>query len=316
MPGMEIVLKPCDMMTRAIQRRHWLGALAFLALSTWLAPAQAEDAPLRGAAIQLKELRIDAEARSTDVRGVSVDFQYRVGRVSADKALFLIAHFADERGHKVVSAVSDWAFRDQQMDLHGKTQLLTVPRYSWQHASLFVPFYAMKLAPGPHRLTLSFEGVSPAQSCKSGGQSRRIEVQGGQGAAVELVKPPFKMVQLLVQRVEVVEESTDPPIPPRKARPDLAWKAFFQLDLHKGKVHSSETYDDRFVGTWKLYSTPFPFSEGDKLTLTVIDRDLLSHDLLGSFSLSLDDLIRAGRTPLSGGSVKRLILGPTKIMDQ
>ncbi len=297
------------MTTRALISGAWLGLLAL-----WSVPALAQgERPLRGAAIQIKELRLDADARSTDVRGLALEFRYRVGRVETDKALFLVARLTDERGRRVASAVDDWSFRDRDMNLHGKTQLLTVPRYSWHRGTIFVPFYAMKLAPGPHRLSLSFEGVSDVRACKSGGQPDRIEVIGAEGAAVDLVKPPYRMVRMMVRRIEVVEKNTDAVFASRLSRPDLAWRAFFQLDLHKGKVHSSSTRDNSFRGAWNQYTEPFPFSEGDRLTLTVIDRDVMSHDLLGRFRLTLDQLTREGGLTLDGGSVTELVLGPSKV---
>lgn len=297
----------------------FLSVLTF-SLATASSPtAHAEDdgtdSPIRGADIQLKSIEIDADSRNRDVRGITISFRYRVGRVDTDKALFLLAFLDEGHGQLVKSTVEDWAFRDKLMNLHGKTQLLTVPRYTWQEGSLFVPFYAIKLPEGRHRLTLDFAGVTKTQSCTSGRRPQKLEVIGGEDAHVEFVKPPHKMVKLAVKRVEVVEKATDGLGATRRGRPDLAWKAFFQLGLHKGKVHSSKTRDDSYVGTWERRSGPFPFSEGDKLTVTIIDRDVLSHDLMGSFNFTLDELIGATRSaePLSGGAVERLVLGNVEI---
>lgn len=279
------------------------------------AAGQEEPPPLGRAAIQIDRVEVDPAARSGDVRGVSVSFRYRVGRVDTDKALFLLAFFDEVRGLRVKSAVSDWAYRDRRMNLHGKTQLLTVPRFTWHEGSLFVPFYAMKLAPGPHRFALSFEGVSDTRACQTGGRPQKLEVRGGRDVVVDTVKPPYKMVQLLVSRVHVVEKATDALFPSRRARPDLAWKAFFQIELHKGIVHSSPTRDDSYTGAWTVYTDPFPFSEGDQLTLDIIDRDVLSHDLLGRFGFSLEDLTSRGdkTLPLHRDAVTSLVLGPMKI---
>lgn len=283
------------------------------------APAAGEDGPapppIGGAAIQVDRVQVDPDSRSGDVRGISVSFRYRVGRVDTENALFLLAFFDEVRGLRVKSAVDDWTYRDRRMNLHGKTQLITVPRHTWREGSVFVPFYAMKLAPGRHSLALSFEGVSDVRACQSGGRPSRLEVRGGRGVVIDVVKPPFRTVQLLVRRVNVVEKATDTAFSARRARPDLAWKAFFQIELNKGIVHSSATRDDCYSGTWSQYTDPFPFSEGDRLTLDVIDRDLMSHDLLGHFTFTLEDLVgRAATTPpLADGAVTSLLLAPAKL---
>ncbi len=292
-------------------------SLVMVALTLASAPgsvafAQDDDSPpIRGADIQLKAIKVDPDSRDTDVRGITISFQYRVGRVDTDKALFLLAFLDEGYDEHVKSTVEDWAFRDKQMNLHGKTQLLTVPRFTWQRGSLFVPFYAIKLPAGRHRLTIDFSAVSDTRSCTSGRRPQKLKVIGGEDVHIEFVKPPHKMVQIVVRRVEVVEKATDGLGATRRGRPDLAWKAFFQLGLHKGKVHSSKTRDDSYVGTWTRKSDPFPFSEGDKLTLSIIDRDVLSHDLLGSYTFTPDELIEAPRSarPLKNGAVERLELG-------
>ena len=83
-------------------------------------------------------------------------------------------------------------------------------------------------------------------------------------------------------------------------------------------MHSSSTHDDTYSASWKRYSPPFPFSQGDRLTIAVLDQDVMSHDRLGSVSLTLEDLQKhgGGAAPLaasSKGSITSLVFGALKL---
>lgn len=274
-----------------------------------------EQAPYLGAAIEVQGLVVDSDTRAGDARGLKLSFRYRVGRVASDNALHIVGYFTSKRGQKVRALVEDKAYRDRDGFLHGKEQLLTVPRNVWKQGSLFIPFYAMDLAEGRHALSLHFTALSDTGSCKAGRPPRAVKVIGQTSVALELTKPPFKLVQMLVRHVTVAEEPTDVSLfRPRKRRPDLTWRLQFR-DGQEGVIHSSKVRDDTYDARWTQYTSEFPFSRGDRLTLTVLDEDVMSHDQLGSIKLTLDQLLEHGKssTPLKVGTSSKVTLGQVKI---
>jgi hypothetical protein len=301
---------------------------AWLAITTCLSSllggidvARGEDSPPQaaylGAAVEVGELTIDSNSRLVDARGIKVAFRYRVGRVAGDKALHLVAHVANESGHKVRALVQDKAYRDRDGFLHGKSQLLAVPRNTWRQGSLFVPFYAMYLGAGRHRLSLQMSALSDTGSCTSGRPPRAIKVIGQTSASMDLTKPPYKLVQVLVRHVTVAEEPTDFSLfRPRKRRPDLMWRIHITTD-HDGVIHRSDVRDDTYDARWYHYAPEFPLSQGDRLTLSVLDEDVTSDDNLGSIKLTLDQLLEhVGRTsPLKVGSSTNALLGQVKVRE-
>jgi hypothetical protein len=275
-----------------------------------------------GAAVELRDVSIDPDRRLGDVRGLGVDLRYRVGRVGADSALFLIAHVEAEGGRRVASLVKSAAVRDRDGLLHGKAQLLTVPRNTWREASLFVPFFAMDLDAGPQRLALRFSALSNTGSCQSGRPPQRVKLVGQTRVAAGLVKPAFARVRLLARRVAVDPEPTDVSLPgSRRGRPDLRWRLGYRLGPGAASVwpggeavlHESAVRSDTFAASWEDPSPPVPVSEGDRLTLTVLDHDVSRDDLLGQVALSLEELLRPG-PPLANGAVRAVELGPVVIV--
>jgi hypothetical protein len=284
--------------------------IAATTLGGWSGHADAETS----GSIEIRRLTVDGDARLEDVRGVGIGLEYRVGSVEVDKALFLVARVS-VGGRKVGSLVSNVAYRDgNDGSLHSKKQLVTVPRRAWRQTSLFVPFYAMKLAAGPHELGVDLEAVSDPGQCKTGERPEIVRIVGERSAAVSITKPPYELVQILVRRVDVAEEAADSSIWPWRTRPDLAWRARLQAGAG-GVLFTSEVRDDTYSASWSQYSPEFPLSQGDRLTLSVIDRDVMGHDTLGSVKLTLDDVLGRGEgaTSLSAGKVSSIVLGRVKV---
>jgi hypothetical protein len=286
--------------------------------------ARGEDAAPLGSAVELRDVSVDPDRRVGDVRGLGVDVRYRVGRVGVDSALFLVAHLEAEGGRRVASLVKSAAVRDRDGLLHGKAQLLTVPRNAWREASLFLPFFAMDLDAGPHRLALRFSALANTGACQAGRPPQRVKLVGETRAAAAFTKPPFARVRLLARRVEVAPEATDVGLPGgRGERPDLRWRLGYRTASGAGPaasggevvLHESEVRDDTFVGTWAEPSPPVPVSEGDRLTLVVVDRDLARDDRLGEIQLSLDELRGPGPPRLGpNGAVRAVELGPVEVV--
>lgn len=288
--------------------------LVVLTLLLFAWPVGAEEVRSLGSSIELRDLVVSADHRYEDAQGVKLDFRYRVGRVNTEKALYLVAHVSEEGGAKVGSLSTSAVFRDREGFLHGKKQLLTVPRNRWREGSIFIPYYAMKLAPGSHRIRLEFDAVSDVGSCKTGERPRRIRVRGENEATVSITKPPYKMVQLLVQRIDVAQVPTDTALLLRwKVRPDLQWRLRVRAGAG-GVVHTSDTRDNSYSGRWKQYSPAFPLSHGDRLSIIVQDEDFMGDDELGVMKVTLNDLLShdSSSLPLKGGSVRSLVLGPVK----
>lgn len=298
--------------SRRLPRAAAVIVAAALAVAWRGARAEAGDEP-RGAAVEIRDLRLDPDARLEDARGLSIALRYRVGAVEADEALYLVARLG-EGGARVKALVESASLRDRSDgSLHAKRQLVTVPRGAWREASMFVPFYAMELAPGPHRLGVKLEAVRAPGSCKTGERPRLVPILGQGAAEVSITKPPYKMIQVLVRRVAVDDRAADASIWPWRARPDLRWRLRVQAGAG-GVMYSSEVRDDVRVATWTKHSRPFPLSQGDLLTISVLDQDVMGHDDLGHVKVSLDELLALGPATHLEARVEGEAAGP-KVLD-
>lgn len=292
----------------------WLAILGTATVEGGVARAESGGMDTRGA-VEVRHLKIDTDHRLEDVRGLHIGLRYRVGAVEVEKALFLVARVFTSGGAKVKTLAKSAAFRDRNDGaLHGKKQLTTVPRGAWRETSIFIPFYAMKLTPGVHKLGLRFEAVSDPGKCKFGERPRLVRIIGDNQTNVELTKPPYKLIQVLVSSTKVVEEAADVSLWPWRARPDLKWRLRFRAGAG-GVMHNSKVRDDTYSASWNQYSPEFPFSQGDLLSLSILDQDVMSHDELGILKLSLDDLIklRSHPHPLKAGKISSLVLGSIKL---
>lgn len=305
-----------------VARRSCTTGVLVVALAAALLEGRArgEEAGPLGSAVELRDVAVDPDRRVGDVRGLGVDVRYRVGRVGVDSALFLVAHLEAEGGRRVASLVKSAAVRDRDGLLHGKAQLLTVPRNAWREASLFVPFFAMDLAAGPQELALRFSALANTGACQSGRPPQRVKLLGETRVAAVFTKPAFARVRLLARRIEVAPEATDVGLPgARGGRPDLRWRLGYRTaGLGPGGevvLHESPVRSDTFIGAWAEPSPPVPVSQGDRLTLAVVDRDLARDDRLGEVALSLDELLGPGPPPaLADGAVRAVELGPVEVV--
>lgn len=309
----------------AVRRSFTTGALALaLAAALPAGRARGEEPVTLGSAVELRDVAVDPDRRVGDVRGLGIDVRYRVGRVGAGSALFLVAHLETDGGRRVASLVKAAAVRDRDGLLHGKAQLLTVPRGTWRAASLFVPFFAMDLDAGPHRLALRFSALAATGACQAGRPPQRVKLLGETRVAAAFTRPRFARVRLLVRRIEVAPRATDVGLAgARRGRPDLRWQLGYRTTVVAapgqpgGEVvlYESEVRDNTFVGAWAEPSQPVPVSEGDRLTLEVVDRDLARDDRLGRVELSLDELLRPGPPPaLADGAVRSIELGRVAVV--
>jgi hypothetical protein len=290
-----------------------LATLGVSMLIGGVANAESADSSL-GDRIEVQRLAVEPAAQREDAHGLNIGLRYRVGAVEVEKALYVVARITMANGSKVTALAKSAAFRDRNDNsLHGKKQITPVPRGTWRETEIFIPYYAMKLAPGDHQLTVRLEAVSDPGQCKFGERPRLVPVIGKNQSSFTLTKPPYKMVQLLIRSANVIEEASDVSLWPWRARPDLKWRLRFRAGAG-GIMHSSKVRDDVYSAGWKEYSPEFPFSQGDLLSLSVLDQDVMSHDELGTVKLSLQELLdlRQNPRPLKAGKVSSLVLGPIK----
>lgn len=287
---------------------------ALVALITG-ASARGEQSERIGTGMEVRQLQVEPDLRFEDARGIKLSFRYRVGRVAANKALFMVARVTTAGDQKIRSLVESAVYRDRDGFVHGKKQLVTVPRFTWREETIFIPYYTMKLPPGRQGVKVQLEAVSDAGSCKTGELPEKVAILGEDRAQVTIDKPEYKMIQLLVRRIAVKHLATDAALILRyKRRPDLQWRARFRAGAG-GVVHNSDTRDNVWQGRWRQYTDPFPFSRGDRLTLTVFDEDFMGDDEMGRFSLTLEEIEQLGSrpAPLSAGRVVALELAPVKV---
>jgi len=279
--------------------------------------ASDEQAAYLGAAVEVRELKAATDQRRGGVLGVELAFRYRVGRVPTDRALYLVAHLATVEGSKVRALGPGKAYRDRDGSFHGKQQLLTVPRNTWKRSKLFMPYHAMALGAGPHRLSLELSALGDTGSCKAGRPPRMVKVIGDTRAPLSLTKPPYKLAQLLVSAVSVVEEPTDVTIfRSRRSRPDLTWRVRIGTGTDE-VVFTSDVRDNTYKGRWSSYTPEFPCSRGDAIVVDILDEDVMGHDQLGRLELGLDELLELGsdrgKTTRRAGKAEKIVFGELKV---
>jgi len=263
-------------------------------------------AEARHEAIEIDDLAIDPSALEDDLRGFRVGFRYRWTTGDPAALATVNIRFATTGGRPIRAAVDEMEYRDHGGRLRAQTEVTgNVSR--WIANEVFIPFYVVDLPAGQHQVTALIE--IEAESGTGQGREPTVVRSGGDAVAV-IDKPPVTMVRVLVPRIEVSRGVYDPVIlRPHKAAPELTWS----LRLGRGAghvVHQARFHWDTYEAEWDQPTPPFPWSEGDGMTVSVIDVDTLLSDVLGTFSFSYEDLCRraAERVPLSRGRVSHLSL--------
>lgn len=252
--------------------------------------------------IELGELVIDPGVREDDLRGFSVGFRYRWPSPPPPNPSVTTAariHFFAADGSPIRAAVDDPEYRDFGGRLRVETTLVG-PSTEFTTREFFIPFYAVELPVGQNQVTAHLE--------VDGGEAPLV--RGVDDAVAILAKPPVQMVRVLVPRVEVRPGTYDAVLlRPHKGAPDLTWS----LRLGRSSrhvIHQAGVHWDTTVATWDRPTPPFPWSEGDGMTISVLDEDAMIPDVLATFYLSYEELCRhaARGAPLSRGSVTHFSL--------
>ncbi|MEM7039543.1 MAG: hypothetical protein AAF570_21390, partial [Bacteroidota bacterium] len=166
--------------------------------------------------------------------------------------------------------------RDSVRVFHGRQQI------AWRDETLFIPYYAIAVGEGRHKLQLELH-VRDLKTGRVVGKSDPLPF------AFE--KPEVQLFQVRLQ--DIYTEETDDSgetwdyqfLNPREIQPDIRWgikrgdELVFQSDRQKNSTH--------YEGDPEEDVTPhFSLSEGDHVTIFVYDFDMISFsDRIGTLSL-------------------------------
>lgn len=276
------------------------------------------------------------------VFGAVVGFALRSYGLSAKRPVTTTLTVEDPQGRPVLAAKELLAFRGPGGAVIVRAQRQVM---GMTETSLFVPYYALQLPPGPHLLRFRIS-AAPAGA----GRSPRSETGGGTADAI-IQMPVVKSLRLGVRSAEVgrfhgaggviasaltVGASTLLVSPGDK--PDLFWTVEYG---GRGLYRSPVRYK-RKQAEWTAPSDWVRMAAGDRLRIHVYDRRVASdaarffsgmvttgmflHPMpvrsygveeMGVFDVSVDQLLRAGDGlgPLKNGSITRLLLAPPQVRD-
>ncbi len=256
--------------------------------------------------ILVKNLTSKSDVRLRDVRGVEISFEYKIEGGSKRIDYYISSRLRGDDGAFVRTRSKAKMFSDTEGVVRSKAALDENNIGQWASAEIFFPFFSLDLQPGAHSTTAVFEGQ---YLLEIKGRPRLVKLVGSEPLAVDFVQPPFKNVTLKVNRIEVAEGSYDFTFGAkgRKRLPDLAWSLSYAARYH-AEIYRSSTARDTYTISWHETQRPFVFSDGDRLTLTVLDQDVASPDVIGRFTFSLEELqaaVKAGQ-PLKRGKVVSL----------
>jgi hypothetical protein len=268
--------------------------------------ATAPSGPLE---VEVTRIEVNPDRRLPDVRGVGIEVVYQLKAAAADEGVGFHVRVSDSKGQRLRATIEETFTTDGGFV---RPQPIA-PSYGQATSStaLFVPYFLIDLPPGENQVKVTVEGAD--RFARGGGAPPPgpVKLSGVLEQTATIVKPPFRMVRLAVASVQVEPGGYDAALfRPRKAMPDLMWEARFGPRF-MGRVYASRARDDTCAAAWDRGPAPFPFSEGDVLTLSVYDQDVASDDLLAEIPFTEDQLRAQARqnTPLARGKVLQLVLG-------
>ncbi len=278
------------------------------------AEAQAPSSPDAGVAapyVQVMAAPPEPGVRHRGIGGIRISFLAKAFETTARNTISVDAHVKTSDGKAVRAAVDSRAVSDGQGRLRVSTQISSIALRQ-RKSELFIPFWAMKLPPGAHDLTIELTARMKSNTTSARPSETPIEVRGKSVVGTRIQKPPTRSVQVLVSQVVASPIAADASfLRPRKARPDLFWRLLFD----RVSVYSSPVCTDCRQAKWKRYSPVVQVSEGDLITVSILDRDVAKNDRLGSFVFTLETLqnIASSKVPLALSDVDSLLLGPVKL---
>lgn len=198
------------------------------------------------------------------------------------------------------------------------------------NANVFIPYSHFEQTPGAFVLKGSFLSILEPYRSLSGSGGPRLPLRNIGEARVEarVLMPELRHARAAVKRVEVDKDrvyddvntgwiaaaivtggaSALVPVPERWKKPDLQWSVY----TGGVRAYRSAAHDDAYSGAWSAASSPVPLAPGDTFSICVEDSDGADmSDQIGCFDFTLESYaehVKSGK-PLSGGGVKKLVLG-------
>jgi hypothetical protein len=279
----------------AASRDQICGLLETRMLRCWGGVAGPIEPPApHGEGVELRGLRVESGAKVQDLTGLSVSFEYRMPGADFDETGWLAGRLElSQKGRKslwVKAALSNAWYRDSRGRARVKARLQADSNDEWQASSLFFPFCDMDLPPGDHRVRIDLK-------------ARRVPEFGRPIDSTPLLAEPLEPVAFAkpgATKLRVGVRSAKVPegdhegmtMDERQQRPDLSWSVELRGD-RTIKLFTSPEVSDRFAASWTVDSPPFVASEGDLVTIRVVDRDIVLHDEMMLFRLTAKQLVKA-----------------------
>lgn len=271
-------------------------------------------APAGPVTVEVEEIMVNPNERREDVRGLTVTLRCKSTGGGPNTSVSLGARLTNAQGQSIRATVRRPMFHGGAGHVGSGQSLIVAGEGTSTSTALFVPFFLMDLPQGPQKLRVQVE-PSGGVASQVGSSDVPVKVQGHLERVFDVVKPPVRMVSVMVASVQVEPDAYDASLlRSHKARPDLMWEAHFGQRF-VGGVHRSRIQNDTYIAAWQQGTGSFPFSEGDRLTVSVFDEDVASDDLIGAFSFSVEELERQARqnVPLSRGKVQQLLFGSIQV---
>ena len=206
-------------------------------------------------------------------------------------------------GKPVKSVANTYRFKNEK----GNSE--TEIGMAWLHSRKFqIPYYALDLPAGSHKLTLVFVGYvqNPIQN-----KIYSVPIQGIKEVEITIQKPEVKKFKINIKELQISNFDSkgkywDWP----QGAPDLEYKIESNLKFGYDTRHSSGVKTN--IYSWKNYtiSDEIIISENDIITLGVYDSDAFKDDLAGSKSFTLEQLIEISeaKQSISFGTVDKCLI--------
>jgi hypothetical protein len=274
----------------AASREQVCGLLETGLLECWGGIAGPLELPqAHGVGVELRSVRVEVDATRQDLRGLDVTFEYRMPGADFDESGWLAGRLELPRKNVYVKAtLSHPWYRDSRGRARVKTRLLSDSTDEWQAASLFFPYCDLNLPAGEHEVRIDLK-------------ARRVPEFGRPVDSTPLLAEPLAPVAFSQPGSTKLRVGVRSAVVPAgdyegvtmhagQKRPDLRWMVELQGD-RTIKLFASPEVADRFSASWSVDSPPFVASEGDLVTIRVVDTDVANDDELMRFQLSAKQLL-------------------------
>jgi hypothetical protein len=249
----------------------------------------------------ISSLTVHTDTVSKFINGVIVTFDYLLSYDSKHKAvipkrLSLDLGVFTESGAPLKAKENTGPF-----SLKGNTR---AEKEEWPSESkekiritLFVPYYVMSLPEGRANLKITLSGAVKDSSTLD--PWREISSKGTISLGFTIHKPPVHEMKLGCSGVRVSKtdhgKQWDFGL---SGLPDPEFKVILDNGIQPDIVYTSAEVQNSCSAAWLDPSLPFLFSEGDKITLGIYDKDTLIDDFIGSQTHTVDEWVeiaKAGR---------------------